>query len=169
MTELSKVYDHLGTIKCAKQYCNEDISLIENYNAMIADSMQKWCCHHRREIDENKSYKQLINEKLYYKRPATELIFMKDSDHKSLHMKGKQIALGRHQSEAAKLKIREASKSRHHSEATKTKIGDAKKGMKWWNDGTKNVRAKECPGEGFIRGQLRKVANKNCNLCISQV
>jgi hypothetical protein len=28
------------------------------------------------------------------------------------------------------------------------------KGMLWWSDGTTSVRAKECPGEGFIRGRI---------------
>ena len=31
-----------------KKFCNEDISLIENYNKAISDSNQTWDCHHRK-------------------------------------------------------------------------------------------------------------------------
>jgi hypothetical protein len=33
--------------------------------------------------------------------------------------------------------------------------GRASKGMLYWNDGTKNKRAKECPGDGWIRGRIK--------------
>jgi hypothetical protein len=33
--------------------------------------------------------------------------------------------------------------------------GRASKGMLYWNDGTKNKRAKECPGEGWTRGMVK--------------
>jgi hypothetical protein len=25
--------------------------------------------------------------------------------------------------------------------------------MLFWNDGTRNIRSKECPGEGWVRGR----------------
>ena len=34
----------------AKNYCSEDISLIENYDKAVNDKEQTWHCHHRREI-----------------------------------------------------------------------------------------------------------------------
>ena len=34
----------------AKQYCCEDITLIENYDKAIADETQVWDCHHRDEV-----------------------------------------------------------------------------------------------------------------------
>jgi hypothetical protein len=33
--------------------------------------------------------------------------------------------------------------------------GRASKGMLYWNDGTKNKRAKECPGDGWVRGRIK--------------
>ena len=72
----------------ANQYCKEDITLIENYYEAVNDETQTWDCHHRREIDENKSHQQLKDEGLYYKRPACELIFLTSSDHISLHSSG---------------------------------------------------------------------------------
>ena len=32
---------------CAKSYCCEDLSLIENYALAVADTTQAWDCHHR--------------------------------------------------------------------------------------------------------------------------
>ena len=41
------------------------------------------------------------------------------------------------------------------SAETRRKIGETKKGMRWFNNGKINIRAKECP-EGFTPGRLRK-------------
>ena len=75
--------------KCAKGYCSEDISLIENYHQAIADEERMWDIHHRRECDENGrtlfTKKQLIEMGLYFKRPASELIFVTRSMHNKLH------------------------------------------------------------------------------------
>ena len=32
---------------CAKKFCCEDPSLIENYALAVADTTQTWDCHHR--------------------------------------------------------------------------------------------------------------------------
>ena len=75
--------------KCAKLYCSEDISLIENYHQAIADQTKMWDIHHRRECDENGwtlfTKKQLIDMNLYFKRPASELVFVTRSMHWKLH------------------------------------------------------------------------------------
>ena len=75
--------------KYAKQYCSEDISLIENYHQAIADQTKMWDIHHRRECDENGrtlfTKKQLIDMNLYRKRLASELVFVTRSMHKKLH------------------------------------------------------------------------------------
>lgn len=75
--------------KCAKSYCSEDISLIENYNQAISDDQKMWDIHHRRESDsEGRTLftgKQLIESGLYFKRPASELIFVTRSMHWKLH------------------------------------------------------------------------------------
>jgi len=44
------------------------------------------------------------------------------------------------------------------SDETRSKMGAAKLGKKrgvWWTNGTKNLAAFECPGEGWIRGKIR--------------
>ena len=73
----------------SKCYCSEDLSLIENYHTAIADKERKWEIHHRRECDENGKIlftrEQLIEMNLYYKRPASELIFVTRSTHCKIH------------------------------------------------------------------------------------
>ena len=89
---------------CAKSFCCEDLSLIENYDKAIADTTQTWECHHRGEILPCGRFSRDDLKKfgLYYKRPASELIFLTPSAHRQLHYKGVQ-----------------------KSEATKKAIGDA--------------------------------------------
>lgn len=70
-----------------KSFCSEDLSLIENYKQAINDETQIWHCHHRLEIDENKTKQQLIDEGKYFNRPASELIFMTPAEHIGLHNK----------------------------------------------------------------------------------
>ena len=48
----------------------------------------------------------------------------------------------------------EAMKGKHLSEEHKNKIGEASKGMRWFNNGEKCVRAKECP-LGFVPGRIK--------------
>ena len=75
--------------KKAKRYCSENISLIENYDEAISDYTKMWDIHHRRECDSEGrtlfTHKQLIEMDLYYKRPASELIFVTKSMHNKLH------------------------------------------------------------------------------------
>ena len=60
---------------------------------------------------------------------------------------------GKHHSEEAKKKMSEARKGKTKSEETRKRMSDANKGMRWFNNGEKCVRAKECP-EGFVTGRL---------------
>lgn len=73
----------------AKRICSEEISLIENYQQAISDEEKMWEIHHRRECDsEGRTLftgKQLIEMGLYFKRPASELIFVTRSIHRKLH------------------------------------------------------------------------------------
>lgn len=75
----------------AKTFCCEDISHIENYNEAV-NSNELYCCHHRLEIQDDKilSVQELIDMGLYYNRPASELIFMKYSEHSTLHGKNRK-------------------------------------------------------------------------------
>jgi hypothetical protein len=68
--------------------------------------------------------------KLYFNRPASELIFLTKAEHTRLHSKGKKL------SEETKRKLSEAHKGkkfnlgRHHSEETKIKIRNKLLGRK---------------------------------------
>ena len=161
--------------KGIKNFCNEDISLIENYDKAISDLNQTWQCHHRRELETPR--KKLIEIGEYYQRPASELIFLTKSEHRALHNKGNKYSLGKLRSDETKLKMSEAHKNMSEetrkklseaqkgnkyrlgkpcSEETKQKISNSTKCLRWFNNGIKSVFVKECP-EGFVRGRLKKV------------
>lgn len=61
-------------------------------------------------------------------------------------------------SEETKKKMRISSTGKLHSEETKIKIGAAFKGLKWWTNDIKDIRAIDCP-EGFYAG--RSATRKN--------
>ena len=87
-------------------------------------------------------------------------------------MKGeKNPFYGKHHSEDARKKMREARKGKHlgkdnpfygkhHSEESKKRTGAINKvkmkGMRFFNNGKINIRAKECP-DGFIPGRIKKL------------
>lgn len=83
-------------LKQAKKFCADDISLIENYDAALADK-SLWVLHHRPETHFSDktlrpacarlSKRDLKALDMYYSRPAEELIFMTKSDHVQLHRK----------------------------------------------------------------------------------
>ena len=113
---------------CAKSYCCEDLSLIENYSLAVADTTQTWDCHHRGEILPCGRYevKDLKKFGLYYNRPACELIFLPHDEHMSLHHKDVP------KNEATKQAISDAMTGVPKGpmgEATKKAIGDALKGV----------------------------------------
>ena len=174
-----------------KNYCNEDISLIENYGKAIADSTQMWDCHHRRE--NISSRKELLELGEYYSRPARELIFLTHSEHSILHKKGKHhteeakqkisIALkgkttwmkGKHHTEEAKQKISIAlkgkttwNKGKHMSEETKRKMSEARKGKTTWNKGkhhseeAKQKMASAKQGLHWFNNGIKNVFVKEC-------
>ncbi len=72
------------------KYCKDDLSLIENYELAINDNKQMWDCHHRLEIKLNVSAQYLIDNNLYFNRPASELIFLTKSEHSSIHNVGER-------------------------------------------------------------------------------
>lgn len=94
----------IANIKSLEKYCI-DYTKIENYDTAIKSPL-RYDLHHRREISENKSKSDLIEENLYYNRPAEELIFIEAREHRILHKAGK-----------------------HCSGETKKKMSDAKKGI----------------------------------------
>lgn len=45
---------------------------------------------------------------------------------------------------------------KHHSEETKKKCAAAFIGTHWWNNGIVSRQKRECPGEGWVRGRLKR-------------
>ena len=109
-------------IKILEKYCS-DYKNIENYEEALTSPL-RYDLHHRREISENKSRKQLIAENLYYGRPPEELIFLEHGEHQRLHKEGKNL------SAETKNRMSEAKKGHLVSEDTRKKMSDAKKGEK---------------------------------------
>lgn len=75
------------------KYCCENISKIKNFEEAINDSKNVWHCHHRLETHTREGVKRenpvsqslLVKHNLYYDRPASELIFLTQHDHFTLH------------------------------------------------------------------------------------
>ena len=120
------MYEMITNIKFLKKYCSE-YTKIENYEEAVKSPL-RYDLHHRREISENKSKKDLIAENLYYNRPPEELVFLEHGEHMRLHNAGKQYALGHHCSEETLQKISEAQKGHLVSEDTRKKMSAAQKG-----------------------------------------
>lgn len=127
----------------AKEYCCEDLSMIENYESAMSDTTRTWDCHHRAEILPCGQFKieDLKKHGLYYDRPASELIFLNHKDHLGLHMSGKPLSSdhkkkianankGKPRSEEWRRKLSEARKGKKASEETKRKMSETRKGKK---------------------------------------
>ena len=104
-----------------RRYCREDLSLIENYEEAVK-SKEPYHCHHRYELNDGivLSVNDLKNMGLYYKRPASELIFLKRIDHKHLHTIGSAHPFyGKYCSEKTKEKIRKSTsgEKNHHAKS----------------------------------------------------
>ena len=88
-------YQKCGVLFSYVEDCNPE--QIENYEAAKADDFKGWHCHHRLETHTSDGKKRLVNltrdelieMDMYYNRPASELIFLKASDHISLHRSNK--------------------------------------------------------------------------------
>ena len=169
-----------------RHYC-KDYENIENYEKAKKDDFVGWDCHHRLETHNLDGERRLVDItkkelkalRMYYNRPANELIFLPSSEHTSLHRKGKKLSeearkklseakkgeknpmYGKHISEEHKKKLREAKKGKKLSEEARNKMREAHKGKniwtkgtRWYNNGKISKRAKECPS-GFVPGRLR--------------
>lgn len=121
------------------KFCRDDISLIENYSEAIKDTNEVWHCHHRDEIrilpsgiKVIRSRNELIESGRYYNCPANELIFMRVSDHRRLHMLGHKISekLRTIFSNAGKRNRHDNFKGHMHSDKTKEQIRAKLKGRK---------------------------------------
>ena len=140
-----------------EKFC-KDYENIENYHKAKADNFNGWNCHHRKGVDIPREELKALG--MYYNRPAEELIFIKLSEHSSLHNKGKPKTeehknkisetlkgkldgennpmYGKHHSEESKKKIGEKSKGRYPSAETRKKMSEAHKGKPGPNKGKKH-------------------------------
>ena len=114
------------------KFCSEPIDKIEHYEEALADNFAGWCMHHRLEIQPDGtrvSAKELIDQNLYFHRPASELMFMRREEHTSLHMLGKPTwNKGKQLSEESRCKMSEAHKGKHLPAETRQKIAESHKG-----------------------------------------
>ena len=118
----------ITNIKSLEKYCI-DYKNIENYEEAVKSPL-RYDLHHRREISENKSRKQLIAENLYYGRPPEELVFLEHGEHMRLHQEGdKNPLFGQHRSAETRQKIAEGMKGKHPSTETRQRMSNAKKNM----------------------------------------
>ena len=144
-----------------ERYC-KNYENIENYQKAKTDNFKGWHCHHRLETHNSDGERRLVDITvaelqaldMYYNRPSSELIFLTESEHNSLHKP----------SEESKKKMSEAKKGRHlgkdnsfygkhHSEESKKRMSEANKGRHWYNNGKENRFCFECP-DGFVTGML---------------
>ena len=123
-------------LKYYKLYCI-DPENIENYEKAKADNFKGWSCHHRLETHNSDGERRLVDISMdelkalgmYWNRPASELIFLTESEHHSLHMKCKP------KTEETRKKMSEMKKcennpmyGKHHSAESIQKISEAMKG-----------------------------------------
>ena len=124
-------------ISKVKAYC-KDYQNIENFAEAYNDLSETWHCHHKLEIhgDYENTMEDLKLMNLYYNRPAAELIFLRASDHISLHLKGKIpnnhndliiSNIGRKNTDESKQRMSESAKHRKKPHPG----GKCFKGMKW--------------------------------------
>ena len=118
-----------------KSYCSELLELVENYQQVKADNFACWCIHHRLEIlpdGTRVSAKELIDQNLYFGRPASELIFMRFREHSALHSTGNTYMKGKHLSEETRQKMSVNNgrfwKGKHHSADARKKMSESRKG-----------------------------------------
>ena len=163
-------------MKNFEKYCAEP-EKIENYQKAKKDNFKGWCCHHRLETHNSDGERRLVDIsaeelqalRMYYNRPAEELIFLPVGEHISLHDEGENHPMyGKHHSAESIQKMSEAqkgktpwNKGKHCSSEQKIKQSEAIKGRHWYNNGKISKRAKECP-PGFVSGKL--LINKETNI-----
>ena len=153
-----------------EKYC-KNYQSIENYEKAKKDNFKGWHCHHRLETHSSDGERRLVdishNELkalgMYYNRPASELIFLTESEHSSFN-KGKKRSdeakkkmseanKGKHLSEEHKKKISEGNKGKKLSEETKKKISEANKGKQLSEETRKKMSESKKGKNIWIRGR----------------
>lgn len=118
-----------------KFYCKDSISQIRNYELAINDKDNMWECHHILELHpdgtERFTRQSLISLNLYYNRPPQELIFLKQSEHRRLHMSNRIV-----------------------SKETRDKLSNSRQGMKFSKEHKDNL-SKSKKGNTNAKGNIR--------------
>ena len=143
------------------KYC-KNIEEIENYASAAADNFVGWDVHHRLETHNSDGERRsvcLSREELkalgtYYDRPASELIFLKHSEHIRLHhetplssetrAKMSTSHLGKCHSEETKAKIGESMRGHSVSSETRAKMREAAKHRAPVSEATRAERSAAC-------------------------
>ena len=113
------------------KFCSEPLDKIEHYEEALAEGFKGWCIHHRLEIKPDGtrvSAKELIDQNLYYGRPASELVFMRNGEHTTLHNTGNAYMKWHKHSADTRQKIAEAKRGKHLSSEHRKKLSKAHKG-----------------------------------------
>lgn len=142
-----------------REFCCEDPSHIENYEQAVNDKDNQWDCHHRLEVQGQfrNSVKLLKRCRMYYNRPASELIFLRKDEHTRLHTTGNNHRHGYHHSDETKRKLSESLKGRHLSEEHRRKISEkmseSQKGRKMSEETKRKISEK-------MRGKPRSLETR---------
>lgn len=127
----------------AKKFCRDDISLIKNYAEALDDTTQVWYVHHiNGEPFTGFSRKDLLKMKMYYNRPASELMFVTSKMHDNIHNNSTNWCKsnkGKHLSTEHKHKISSATKGYKKSDETRLKMSASRKGLKLSNTHKKSI------------------------------
>ena len=165
--------------KNVRKYCCENISLIENYEEAIKDNTRIWDCHHRGEILPCGvfSARDLMENKLYWDRPASELIFLPHGLHYSIHLRGNQFTKGVTPwnkgkmgvySEETLMRMRSAAHISHSDKDYKERQSKSHKGKKMppRSEEHKSKLSKSLLGHSVSETTRRKIGKKRsaCNL-----
>ena len=151
----------VGLMKDKKQHTKLINRLVlETYNPIENDNL--YHAHHKNHIRNDNKLENL------------EWVLI--ADHMREHNKGvkksdearkrmSEANKGKVLSEETRKRMSESHKGVKKSEETRRKMSEAKRNtsdetrrrmseMKWWNNGTRTTRSKECPGEGWMRGRI---------------
>lgn len=169
-----------------KRFCKEPEN-IENYEAAKKDNFTGWQCHHRLETHTSDGERRLVDITpaelkalgMYWYRPASELIFLPTSEHRSLHNSGSGNPMC---NEDTRKKMSETKKGKctgennamygkHHTEESKKKMSLSKKGKytgednpfygKTHSDETRMRLSAAHKGKRLSKEHINKVAEAN--------
>ena len=171
-----------------EDYCCEQLELVENYAAAIADDFQGWDIHHRGEILPcgRFSTDDLKKFGLYWNRPASELIWLRHDEHIALHMTGmkrstdacKKISeakkgennpfFGKHHTKESLQKMSESLSGenhpffgKHHTKESRRKMSEAHKGKHLSEESRKKLSETICGMLWWNNG----ISNKKAREC----